>query len=875
VPTHKIRVVSAASLFDGHDAAINVMRRVLQASGAEVIHLGHNRGAEEVVDAAIEEDAQAIAVSSYQGGHIEYFKYMYDLLREKGADHITIWGGGGGVIVPREIEELHAYGIDRIFSPEDGRRHGLQGMIDMVLAGADFSTAPQDPVAELGRLRDEEGFVTRLARLISVLEGDDEAADKLRQEIHAAEIPAVPTLGVTGTGGAGKSSLTDEMVSRLLRDHDDRRVAVLSVDPTRRRTGGALLGDRIRMNSLRSPRAYMRSMATREAPGELSRATADAARLCKLAGYDLIIVETSGIGQGDAEITQIADVTLYVMTAEYGAESQLEKIEMLDLADFVAINKFERKGSKDALRDVRKQYRRNRELFDPKVKDEELPIFGTVASRFHDPGVSGLYVALCDAVSRKGMPKWHSRIPDEQIAITSDTNDLIAPDRTRYLGEIVKAVRDYKRLVAVQVEAARTLEGLRKTRALAAAEPAPADLISWLNEKIERAEEALAPETRAALRELPELREAYAKDEYVMAIRGHDVRYETHVRTLAETSVPRVCLPSDDEPGAVVRYMMLEGPPGRFPFTGGTFAFKRKGEDPKRMFAGEGGPARTNERFHYLSKGEPATRLSTAFDSVTLYGWDPDERRDIYGKIGESGVSICTLDDAKVLYSGFDLCAPNTSVSMTINGPAPIMLAFFMNTAIDQQVERLQQERGRDLTEAELAEVRDKTLQTVRGSRHPQGGSGPEHLHLLDRVRPADDGRHPGVLRREGGEELLLGVDQRLSHRRGRCESDLAARLHAGKRLHARGVLPLPRARDRRVRAEPELLLLEWPRCRIHGHRSGCATDLVDRHARSVRCQRARPEAQVPHPDERAITARDGGRLQRHPHHAAGALRLL
>jgi len=706
-------VVTAAALFDGHDAAINVMRRILQQSGAEVIHLGHNRGAEEVVDAAIEEDAQAIAVSSYQGGHVEYFEYIYDLLRDKGAPHITIWGGGG-VIVPREIDELHAYGIDHIFSPEDGRRWGLQGMIDMILRGADFTTAPADPLADLARLRDPDGFIPRLARLVTVLELGDERSEALRAAMAKAEIPAVATLGVTGTGGAGKSSLVDELLARFLRDHDDRKIAILSVDPTRRRTGGALLGDRIRMNALRDHRATLRSLATRGAGQELSAATDDAARLFKLAGYDLVIVETSGIGQGDAEVTRLADTTLYVMTAEYGAASQLEKIDMLDLADFVAINKFERKGSKDALRDVRKQVRRNRKQFDG--ADESLPVFGTVASRFNDSGVNGLYAALCQALSTKGMAKWHSKAPVEQSRVTSETLAIIPPDRVQYLGEIVRTVRGYKRHAAQQVELVRQADALRRTLALADGEGAPAGARQWLDTELARVEDRIAPDARAALRDIPALRQAYATPEYVVKIRGSEVRYPTGVETLSELRVARVSLPKDDEPGALVRYGLLENAPGAFPFTGGVFPFKRDGEDPKRMFAGEGGPARTNERFHFLSKGEPATRLSTAFDSVTLYGWDPDERPDIFGKIGESGVSACTLDDVKELYAGFDLAAPNTSVSLTINGPAPIILAFYMNAAIDQQVAKAEARAGRTLTPAEWEQVRDATLQQVRGT---------------------------------------------------------------------------------------------------------------------------------------------------------------
>jgi methylmalonyl-CoA mutase len=732
---HKIRVVTAAALFDGHDAAINVMRRILQAHGAEVIHLGHNRGAEEVVDAAIQEDAQAIAVSSYQGGHMEFFKYMHDLLRAKGAPHITIWGGGGGVIVPREIEELHGYGINRIFSPEDGRRHGLDGMIDMIIRGADFSTAPNDPLAVFAGLlepvltsdqRAPDPKVPALAQLITVLEDHvdgraGEAGQALVRAIEQRVAPRVPVLGLTGTGGAGKSSLTDELVARFARENPQRKIAVISIDPTRRRTGGALLGDRIRMNSIRHGNVFMRSMATRASGLEISAATHQAVRLCKLAGYELILVETSGIGQGDAAITELADVCTYVMTAEYGAQSQLEKIEMLDAAHFVAINKFEHKGSKDALRDVRKQVRRNRNLFHD-VTDEQLPVFGTVASRFNDSGVNGLYAALCARLNEVGDPQWACRIPTPQRAIASDSRDIIPAERVHYLAEVVHTVRAYKAKVRVQINVARELDHLRHTRALAVDTNCSAgtgrqdNFVPWLDEQIADREARLDGDARRALALLPKLRAEYAADEYIMRIRDTAVRYPTHTITLSDSRVPRVALPSDDEPGATLRYMLLEGPPGHFPFTGGVFPFKREGEDPKRMFAGEGGPARTNERFKYLSEGEPAKRLSTAFDSVTLYGWDPEERPDVWGKIGESGVSICTLDDAKELYGGFDLCAPSTSVSMTINGPAPIILAFYMNAAIDQQVERFTAAQGRAPNDQEYAQLRDRTLMQVRGT---------------------------------------------------------------------------------------------------------------------------------------------------------------
>ncbi len=714
-PEHAIRVVTAAALFDGHDAAINVMRRILQAQGAEVIHLGHNRGAEEVVDAAIQEDAQAIAVSSYQGGHMEYFKYMYDLLRQKGAEHITIWGGGGGVIVPREIEALHAYGINRVFSPEDGRQLGLEGMINLIIRGADFDTAPEDPMAEYARLREPAGAVVRLARLITVLENEGPAHARLVEAVSKAEAPRVPVLGLTGTGGAGKSSLTDELVARFARENPDRKVAVISVDPTRRRTGGALLGDRIRMNSLRRENVFMRSMATRASGAELSKATDDAVKLCKLAGYDLVVVETSGIGQGDAEIERVADLTLYVMTAEYGAQSQLEKIEMLDVADFVAINKFERRGAKDALRDVRKQVRRNRQIaYD--VADEALPVFGTVASRFNDSGVNGLYAALCRALSEQGEPDWICALPESQRAVTSDTPDIIPGARVHYLAEIARAVRGYKKDVGTQVELAREVDRLQRVRDAAVGDGQSGATIEWIDARLAELRARQSPAALAALDTLPKLRAAYAEPVYTVKIRDREVKYPTQVETLSETWVSRVALPRDDEPGATIRYMMLEAPPGHFPYTAGVFPFKRAGEDPKRMFAGEGGPGRTNERFHYLSEGEPAKRLSTAFDSVTLYGCDPHERPDIFGKIGESGVSVCTLQDCKDLYDGFDLCAPTTSVSMTINGPAPIILAFYMNTAIDQQVELAEKDKGRALTADELEQVRDATVATVRGT---------------------------------------------------------------------------------------------------------------------------------------------------------------
>ncbi|MEE9384757.1 MAG: fused isobutyryl-CoA mutase/GTPase IcmF [Nannocystaceae bacterium] len=716
-PENKIRVVTATALFDGHDAAINVMRRILQAHGAEVIHLGHHRGAEEVVDAAIEEDAQAIAVSTYQGGHMEYFRYLYDLLREKGAPHITIWGGGGGVIVPREIEMLHAYGIKRVFSPEDGRSMGLDGMIDVILRGSDFSTSPDDPVAELGRLRAADmadcGVVSRLARLISVVERGGEGGELLVQALRVPAEPHVPVIGVTGTGGAGKSSLTDELVARFMRESEPKRVAILSIDPTRRRTGGALLGDRIRMNALVAGPVYMRSLATRGSGGALSRATGDAVRLCKCSGFELIIIESSGIGQADAGIEEVADLTTYVMTSEYGAQTQLEKIEMLDVADLVVINKYERSGAKDALRDVRRQFRRNQGIA-ATTPDEALPVFGTVASRFHDSGVNAYYAEICRRLTARTGSTWRCGIPECQRALASETRGMIPSDRAHYLAEIAHTLRAYKRRVARQVEAVRQRDALRRTLDLAKREDE--HVASWIGRRLDAARGEVDPDAERALVEYEAIKRAYAGATHVVKVRERSFSYDTSHRTLSGLRVPRVCLPGDAEPGAIVRYMMLEGPPGHFPYTGGVFEFKREGEDPKRMFAGEGGPRRTNERFHYLAGAEAAKRLSTAFDSVTLYGQDPGTRPDIYGKVGESGVSVCTLEDMSELFAGFDLCSSTTSVSMTINGPAPILLAFYMNAACDQRVAELEVESGNTLGETERSKVLDHVLQTVRGT---------------------------------------------------------------------------------------------------------------------------------------------------------------
>ncbi|HYG54437.1 MAG TPA: fused isobutyryl-CoA mutase/GTPase IcmF [Burkholderiales bacterium] len=678
---HKIRFVTAASLFDGHDASINIMRRILQGSGAEVIHLGHNRSVEEIVTAALQEDVQGIAVSSYQGGHIEYFKYMVDLLRERGGERIQVFGGGGGVIVPEEIKELQDYGVARIYSPEDGQRMGLQGMINDMLARCDFDPAVKDPKT--------------LAQVITALE-----LGVLAKKPQPAK--SVPVLGITGTGGAGKSSLTDELVRRFRLDQGDRlKIAILSVDPTRRKTGGALLGDRIRMNAIQGENIFMRSLATREAGSELSAAIGDAIAACKAADYDLVIVETAGIGQGDAAIVPLVDTSIYVMTPEFGAASQLEKIDMLDFADFVAINKFDRKGAEDALRDVRKQVQRNREAFG--AAPEDMPVFGTVAARFNDDGVSALYHAL---VEKLKLPS--GKLPKPASKVSSAVRAIVPPQRARYLAEIAECVRGYHAFTEQQAKLARERQQLEAAHAMVGkAIPEIQNLIRNKN---------LDPDASALLDTWPETVKRYSGDEQVVTVRGKEIRTALKRTSLSGTSVPKVALPKYQDHGEILRWRMRENLPGEFPYTAGVFHFKRENEDPTRMFAGEGDPFRTNRRFHLLSKDMPAKRLSTAFDSVTLYGFDPDERPDIYGKVGNSGVSIATLDDMKVLYSGFDLCDPATSVSMTINGPAPTLLAMFFNTAIDQQVEKFAKEKGRPPNAEELQSIKDFTLSTVRGT---------------------------------------------------------------------------------------------------------------------------------------------------------------
>ncbi len=722
-PTNKVRFVTAASLFDGHDASINIMRRILQSNGCEVIHLGHNRSVDEVVTCALQEDVQGIAVSSYQGGHVEYFKYMIDLLKERGGAHIKVFAGGGGVIVGSEIAELQDYGVERIYSPEDGQRMGLAGMIVDMIERCDRDLSSYAPTSLAGI---EAGDRRQLAQLITALENrrtapnGDEVFGKLREALYkAADVATVPTLGITGTGGAGKSSLTDELIRRLRLDQDDALdVAVISIDPSRRKSGGALLGDRIRMNAIgpwkrpdgsSKASVFMRSLATREAGQEISDALPDAIAACKVAGFDLIVVETSGIGQGDAAIVPLVDASLYVMTPEFGAASQLEKIDMLDFADFVAINKFDRKGAADALRDVAKQVQRNKELWT--TRPDEMPVYGTQASRFNDDGVTALYQGLLPTLASFGLTLGESRLPKVATRMSSATNVIVPPARSRYLAEIADTVRAYLARSIEQSRVARELQQLRATAAMLGDAPDPR--IATL--AADRDARLGAPE-RKLLALWPAMQEAYAGDEYVVKIRDRELRTALTTKSLSGTTIRKVALPRYEDHGEVLKWLMRENVPGSFPFTAGTFAFKREGEDPTRMFAGEGDPFRTNRRFRILSEGMPAKRLSTAFDSVTLYGHEPDLRPDIYGKVGNSGVSIATLDDMKVLYSGFDLTSPSTSVSMTINGPAPSILAMFMNTAIDQNLARFRADNGREPTDDETQKIRAWVLANVRGT---------------------------------------------------------------------------------------------------------------------------------------------------------------
>ena len=683
-PINKVRIVTATSLFDGHDAAINVMRRIIQSSGCEVIHLGHDRSAEEVVNTAIQEDANAIAMTSYQGGHNEYFKYMRDLLVKKGAPHIQLFGGGGGTILPSEIKELEDYGIAKIYHPDDGRSMGLQGMINDLVQKSDFPIG-QELNGEVESFRSRNKMA--IARVISAAENfPDENKDFLNEITNEAKSIATPVLGITGTGGAGKSSLVDELVRRFLIDFPEKNIAIISVDPSKRKTGGALLGDRIRMNSIRNDRVYMRSLATRQANLALSAHIDVAKDILKVAGYDLIILETSGIGQSDTEITDHSDVSLYVMTPEYGAATQLEKIDMLDFADVIALNKFDKRGALDALRDVKKQFQRNHKLFDQ--NSEEMPVFGTIASQFNDPGVNALYATIIQTVKSKTTAELSTSFDRNQEL--SEKIYIIPPKRVRYLSEIAENNRSYNQWAKQQSEIAQKLYGIHKTIAtIKEAKLIDSDrLIKDLKETYEKIALDFDPKLQNLIDEWDQIKDSYSNDIYTYIVRGKEINVKTKAVTLSHQKISKICLPKYQAWGDILSWNLQENVPGKFPFTAGIYPFKRQGEDPTRMFAGEGGPERTNKRFHYLSSSMPAKRLSTAFDSVTLYGNDPDFRPDIYGKIGNAGVSICCLDDAKKLYSGFDLADSKTSVSMTINGPAPMLLGYFMNAAIDQQCEK-------------------------------------------------------------------------------------------------------------------------------------------------------------------------------------------
>ncbi len=789
-PTHPVRFVTATSLFDGHDAAINIMRRILQATGVEVIHLGHNRSVREIVDTAIQEDVQGIAVSSYQGGHMEYFKYMHDLLQERGAGHIRIYGGGGGVIVPEEKEELEAYGIAHIFSPDEGMEMGLQGMINQMVEETDFRVSnydfrieeePSEHDARLvaRQLTDVEDPEAKPEPVVVGAEqeertteevGGDGRASKASEAEHSTiehRQSTIPTLGITGTGGAGKSTLTDEIVRRFLNDFDDVEIAVLSVDPTRRRTGGALLGDRIRMNAIYGPtsdRVYMRSFATREANRATSEAMKEAIQVCRAAGFDLIVLETAGIGQSDTEIVDLTDLSLYVMTHDFGAPTQLEKIGMLDLADFVAINKFEKRGSEDALRDVRKQVQRNRMRFDE--DPAEMPVFPTMASHFGDPGVTRLYLALLDRLNETFEFNRSSEMYDGEVPEPDPSEvAIIPPDRQRYLGEIKETCDEYREWVEQQVEYARKW-GEAKGAREQVENWAPEDkeqITGRLDEMIQHWWDKLDKRCKDILDNWDDLAEEYQQEEFTYTVRGRDFTVPLYRESLSGTKVPRVALPKTEEPGERLEFALLENLPGYFPFTAGVFPFKREGEEPTRMFAGEGSPERTNRRFHLVSEGSEASRLSTAFDSVTLYGHDPAEQPDVYGKVGNAGVSVCTLDDMKKLFSGFDLCDPKTSVSMTINGPAPMILAMFLNTAIDQQVEKHLREEGRwEEAEARIEEE--------------LGGERPEYVPYGPDGTPQEmpdnhDGSGLGLLGTSGEELVEWGILDRETYEEIKAET--------------------------------------------------------------------------------------------------------
>ena len=719
-PQHPVRIVTATALFDGHDAAINIIRRILQDSGAEVIHLGHNRSVMEIAKTAIEEDVQGIAISSYQGGHMEFFKYLYDLLQEKGANHIKIFGGGGGVIVPKEIKELEAYGITKIYSPADGSKMGLQGMINHMMEQIDFLPVFNSKT-DFKNLMPTDSIP--VSRLISAAEyniaGQNDSFKNIRKDLYEnIKNKSIPVIGITGTGGAGKSSLTDELVIRLLHDLPDIHIGIISCDPSRRRTGGALLGDRIRMNSIDTDRVYMRSLAVRESGSELPEVLPEAINILKASGFDIIIAETAGIGQGSSRIFDFTDLSVYVMTSDYGAASQLEKIDMLDYADIVVVNKYDKEGSEDALRDVQKQVQRNRKTWD--TPQEEMPVFGTIASKFNDDGVTALYDFLLQTIAEKTGIAFKEKLPKIKSRVSTSKTIFVPPERVRYLSEIADCVKGYHKQTKKQAAALRSVWHLNETVAALSGKIAESeknnDLMNRLKEQVDAAESQVGSSTREIMAQWERIRTDYTKNELVYHVRDNEIRHPLYTESLSHTRIPKIAIPGFADPGEIYTWMRRENVPGCFPYTAGVFPLKRTDEDPTRMFAGEGDPARTNRRFKLLSGNYEANRLSTAFDSVTLYGFDPDTRPDIFGKVGTSGVSVCSIEDVKILYNGFDLAAPNTSVSMTINGPAPMMLAMFLNTAINQQTDKFKSENGRTPTEPEYIEIKTSVLSQVRGT---------------------------------------------------------------------------------------------------------------------------------------------------------------